>query len=161
VISVPRAARWERVAECVPSPASGAEAGIRRACLAAAGAGRLCKVGRGKGLGRGRLFVLPTQCGAQSVEAGGARQRPTFFARAKKVGKESTPRFRRNPESANLERAAKELASLKQLSPAFGFPAQGWRTRLRQRGETSCPQRSSRRISQKEYGQSLYSRFMC
>ena len=42
--------------------------------------------------------------------AGGARQRPTFFARAKKVSKESMPRFRRNPEAANLERAAKELA---------------------------------------------------
>jgi hypothetical protein len=111
VISVRRAGRWGRAGECVPSPASG------------------------RGLGRGRLFVLPTQCGEQNVNAGGARQRPTFFARAKKVGKENTPRFRRNPESANLERAAKELASLKQLSPAFGFPAQGRRTRLRQREE--------------------------
>ena len=46
-----------------------------------------------------------------------------------------TPRFRRNPEAANLERAAKELASLKQLSPACGYPAQGRQPRLRQRGK--------------------------
>lgn len=68
--------------------------------------------------------------------AGGALQRVPFFARAKKGTKESTPRCRRNPEAADLERAAKELASLKQLSPAFGFPAQGRQPRLRQRGKT-------------------------
>jgi hypothetical protein len=76
--------------------------------------------------------------------AGGARRRVTFFACAKKVTKESTPRFRRNPEAADLERAAKELASLKQLSPAFGFPAQARQPRLRQRGNT---RRMSLRLS--------------
>jgi hypothetical protein len=53
----------------------------------------------------------------------------------KKVTKEGAPRCRRNPEAADLDRAAKELAALKQLSPAFGFPAQGHHPRLRQRGE--------------------------
>ena len=68
--------------------------------------------------------------------AGGARQRVPFFACAKKGTKESTPRCRRNPEAGNLERAAKELAALKQLSPASGSPAQGHQPRLRQRGKT-------------------------
>ncbi|MFA5082360.1 MAG: hypothetical protein WC474_07445, partial [Hydrogenophilaceae bacterium] len=62
------------------------------------------------------------------------RQRPTFFACAKKVSKESTPRFRRNPAHFAVAPAAKELAALRQLSPAFGFPARSRNARLHQRG---------------------------
>ena len=99
VISARRAGRWERVGRIFSltrakfvSPLS--QRGAR---------GDLATVGMRGSLNRG-LNVRP------ACLAGGARQRPTFFARAKKVGKESTPRFRRNPEAANLERAAKELA---------------------------------------------------
>ncbi len=66
--------------------------------------------------------------------AGGARRRITFFACAKKVTKESTPCRRRNPEDSGLAWAAKELAALKQLSPASGFPSQVRNPRLRQKG---------------------------
>jgi hypothetical protein len=58
-----------------------------------------------------------------------------FLLGQEKEPKEGRPRFRRNPEAADLERAAKELAPLKQLSPASGSPAQGRQPRLRQRGE--------------------------
>lgn len=71
----------------------------------------------------------------EATLAGGARQRVTFFACAKKVTKESTPRCRRNPGRKALVRAAKKLASLKQLSLAFGFPGQVPSARRRQRGE--------------------------
>ena len=60
-----------------------------------------------------------------------------FLKRPRRVTRRRPPRFRRNPEAAGLNRAAKELASLRQLSPAFGFPAQGHHPRLHQRGE--CP----------------------
>jgi len=66
--------------------------------------------------------------------AGGARQRIPFFVWAKKGIKESPPRCRRNPDDFHLVWAAKELATLRQLSPAFGFPSQDKNHRLRQRG---------------------------
>ncbi len=75
--------------------------------------------------------------------AGGARRRIPFFARAKKGTKENTPRCRRNPEDFRLGWAAKELAALKQLSPAFGSPSQTENPRLRQRGgKTHTPSSS-------------------
>jgi len=86
--------------------------------------------------GRGDSSAIPAWVGDVRLGclAGGARQRVPFFARAKKGTKESTPRFRRNPEDSGLARAAKELAALKQLSPAFGFPSQARNPRLRQKG---------------------------
>ncbi len=81
--------------------------------------------------------------------AGGARRCITFFACAKKVTKESTPRCRRNPEGFALARAAKELApaGLRQLSPAFGCPDQGKNPRRRQRGKgVACDPRATNRL---------------
>ena len=78
--------------------------------------------GRGAGV-RESLLLRYGAVSRRIPTAGGARQRVTFLVRPRKITKRRPPRFRRNPGAADAMQAAKELASLRQLSPAFGYPA--------------------------------------
>jgi hypothetical protein len=80
-------------------------------------------------------------CGSWiAAQAGGARQRPTFFARAKKVGKENTPRFAalRVPNFSVSVRAAAQLG-LRPQTVLADFPRTLAEKLAAQRGLDTLP----------------------